>query len=71
MVKRPRAQPRIQPQTKWALVRPDGTMETDNLARSYTSMLRGTSDNMKQWRELEAEGWRIVQVRITPVRRRS
>jgi hypothetical protein len=57
----------IKPVTKWTVVRPDGEILVDRIVSSRQAALRGISDNAKQWRSLEAEGWRIVQVRIEVV----
>ena len=42
-------------------------MVLDRMAVKEETVRRGLTDNMREWRELEAIGWKIIQVRIVPV----
>lgn len=58
----------IKPRTVWMAVYPDGTLAVHVYGSSRKAVQRGLADGAKEWRELEAVGWRVIRVRIAPSR---
>lgn len=57
----------VKPRIVWMAARPDGTLAVHVYGSSRKVIERSLADTAKEWRELEAVGWRAVRVKISPV----